>query len=327
MAYSREIYDAALQEIARRRAAAEQRANALHARMVQKYPQLPELERQLAATSLGVARVILDGRDVQARIDALRKENLRLQQQIADLLEKDGQTVRNFEPQYTCTVCSDTGFNGTKTCACLQKMLAHIACEQICLQGKMKMTDFSEVTLEYYPDEPDGQTGLSPRQRMRGVVDYCKTYAEEFDEGAPNLLLRGSTGTGKTFLSLAIAKRVTERGYSAVYAPVQQLLTRLEREHFGRAEGDSMHTLTECDLLVIDDLGTEFTSPFYTACLYQLVNTRALEGKATVISTNLTQRDMLERYGEQLTSRLTGLYVPLLFFGKDIRQIMLADQW
>lgn len=309
-----------------RRQNAETAARTLHARMTAKYPQLPELERRLAASSLGVARVILEGRDVQARIAALRDENLYLQDQIAQLLEKEGETVRNFDPQYTCPHCGDTGVAGTKNCTCLMQLMQQMACEQICLAGKMKMADFADVKLEYYPDTPD-DGGVSPRQRMQHVLNYCRTYAEEFDEGAPNLMLRGATGTGKTHLSLAIAKRVTERGYSAIYAPVQQLLSRLEREHFGKADGDSMQIMTDCDLLVIDDLGTEFTTPFYIACLYQLINTRMLEGKATIISTNLKPEDILTRYGEQLTSRLAGTFVPLLFFGKDIRLLTLSEQW
>ena len=326
MGYSKEIYQQAQQVLAQRRQDAETAARLLHARMVAKYPQLPELERQLAASSLGVARVILEGRDVQARIAALRDENLHLQNQIAQLLEKEGETVRNFDPQYTCPHCQDTGVKATKNCSCLLQLMQQMACEQICLAGKMKMTDFDDVKLDYYPDTPD-ESGVSTRQRMQHVLQYCRTYAEEFDGKAPNLMLRGATGTGKTFLSLAIAKRVTERGYSAIYAPIQQLLSRLEREHFGKSDGDSMQIMTECDLLVIDDLGTEFTTPFYIACLYQLVNTRMMEGKPTIISTNLKPEDILTRYGEQLTSRLAGTFIPLLFFGKDIRLLTLSEQW
>ena len=327
MGYSREIYQQAQRVLSARRQKAEQDAAALHERMLLRCPELAELERQLAATSVALARIFLDGRQVPERIAEQRDKSLALQKKIADLLRREGEQVRNFEPQYTCPRCRDTGYlPGGALCACLTDLMQTLACEQICLQGKMKLTDFADVREEYYPDKPDA-SGIVPRERMRSVIRYCRTYAEEFDAASPNLLLRGFTGTGKTFLSLAIANEVIRRGFSVIYAPVQQLLTRLEKEHFGRSEEDSMQLLTDCDLLIIDDLGTEFTSPFYTSCLYEIVNTRAMESKPCIISTNLSHAELLERYGEQLTSRLTGLYVPLLFFGSDIRQIMLDAQW
>ena len=327
MGYSRQVYEQAQQVLSQRRQRAEQQAQALHARTLQKYPQLADMERDMAALSLELSRVFLDGKDVQARIGQLRQRSLQIQEQIAELLRAAGESQRNFDPQYTCPLCRDTGRTPKGVCTCLTELLREIACRQVGFQSQTALHDFDEVRLDYYPEEFDARLGASPRQRMQTVVDYCRTYADEFGEGAPNLLLRGSTGTGKTFLSLAIAGRVIRRGFSVIYAPVQQLLHKLEQEHFGRSDDDSLPALLECDLLVIDDLGTEFTTPFYISCLHQVINTRALDGKATIVSTNLTQPDMLERYGEQLTSRLTGLFVPLLFVGKDIRQILLQNQW
>ncbi|MBR7093147.1 MAG: ATP-binding protein [Clostridia bacterium] len=326
MGYSREIYQQAQRILAARRQRAEQNAAALHERIARRRPELAELERQLAATSVAVARIFMEGTQVPERIAAQRDKSLALQQKITDLLHREGEQADNFEPQYTCPRCRDTGHLPGGLCTCMTELMQALACEQICLQGKMKLTDFADVREDYYPDTPDA-SGIIPRERMHSVIDYCRTYAEEFDASSPNLLLCGYTGTGKTFLSLAIAREVIRRGFSVIYAPVQQLLSRLEKEHFGRSDEDSMQPLTDCDLLIIDDLGTEFTSPFYISCLYQIVNTRALEGKPCIISTNLSHSELLERYGEQLASRLTGLYVPLLFFGRDIRQIMLDAQW
>ena len=119
---------------------------------------------------------------------------------------------------------------------------------------------------------------------------------------------------------VAIARQAAEKGHAVIYGPAQVLLHQLEKEHFGRAEGNSEDMLLACDLLVLDDLGTEFASPFYVSCLYNLINTRMLEGRTIILSTNLNQNQLKERYGDQITSRITGTFVPLLFMGRDIRQ-------
>ena len=155
---------------------------------------------------------------------------------------------------------------------------------------------------------------------MEQVLAYCRQYAANFAPGADNLLLRGPTGVGKTHASLAIARQAAEKGHAVIYGPAQVLLHQLEKEHFGRAEGNSEDMLLACDLLVLDDLGAEFSSPFYVSCLYNLINTRMLEGRTIILSTNLNQNQLKERYGDQITSRITGTFVPLLFMGRDIRQ-------
>ncbi|HPU58162.1 MAG TPA: ATP-binding protein, partial [Candidatus Avimonas sp.] len=161
---------------------------------------------------------------------------------------------------------------------------------------------------------------------MKEIIEYCKNYAEDFDCNSPSLLLRGATGTGKTHVSLSIAKVAIDKGFGVIYGPVQKLLHKIEKEHFGRADGNSEDMMIECDLLILDDLGTEFSSPFYTSCLYNLINSRILDGKPTIISTNFNQNELMERYGEQITSRIIGNFVPLTFMGKDIRQIRLRDK-
>ena len=189
----------------------------------------------------------------------------------------------------------------------------------------MTPQSFDTLSLEFYSDRPDARTGIAPRARMRDVIAYCRAYAEGFDGSDVSLLLRGPTGVGKTHLSLAIAGEVMARGYSVVYGPVQKLLHRIEKEHFGRAEGNSEDVMTECDLLILDDVGTEFTSPFYTSALYNIINERMLTDKPTIISTNLNQKDLTTRYGEQIASRITGTFQPIVCDGKDIRQLKLKQ--
>lgn len=326
VAYTRDIYEEAMAELESRRAEAHAAAAALRERALEKAPRLREIETALAGASYQVARAVLDGGDVDAEIERIKKENLALQAEMAALLREQGEQAADFEPVHTCSRCRDTGYADGKICTCLEQLLREAACRRLSRTSHMTLTRFEDMDLAYYPDDPDPRTGLSPRERMRGVIDYCRCYAADFVPGAQSLLLRGPTGTGKTHVSLAIARLVAEKGYSVVYGPAQQLLRQLENEHFGRMDGDSAETLENCDLLILDDLGTEFSSPFYTSCVYNIINGRMLAGRTTVVSTNLNQQELLARYGEQTTSRITGTFQPLFFAGQDIRQLKLQQQ-
>lgn len=325
MGYNREVYDAAMAELERRRSEARSKAAALHDRMALKYPRIPDIEQQMSQSAIQVARAVLAGGDVIAAVSAIRSQNLALQAELAELLSKEGERALNFEPRYACPHCEDTGYKNGRMCDCLSLLLREEAFKRLSYTGMMKDAAFDTFQLDYYPDTAEPR-GVSPSQRMKEVLAYCRCYADDFGDTSPSLLLRGPTGIGKTHMSLAIAKQVITKGCGVVYGPVQRLLHQLEKEHFGRAGGNSEEMMLECDLLILDDLGAEFASPFYTSCLYNLINSRMLDGKPTIISTNLTQSELMERYGEQITSRLIGTFVPLTFAGKDIRQIRLRDR-
>ncbi len=325
MAFSRDSYTKALAELEQRRGTATARAAAFREQMIREIPRLQEIERLMALSSSKVINAVLAGGDVSAAVEKIKAENLSLQVEMAMLLQEHGQTATNFEPQYTCPHCEDTGMVNGKRCTCLEALLRELSCRSLSDLSAMRPLSFDDLSLEFYSDRPDGRTGISPRARMREVIDYCRLYAEEFDGCDASLLLRGPTGVGKTHLSLAIAGVVMAKGYSVVYGPIQKLLHRLEKEHFGRAEGNSEDVLNDCDLLILDDVGTEFSGPFYTAALYNIVNGRMLEGKPTIISTNLNQKELTDRYGEAIASRITGTFQPLVCAGADIRLLKLKQ--
>ena len=326
MGYSREVYDAAMAALEKRRADARSRAAALHERVVERHPRAREIEQEMARSAIQVARAVLDGRDVDAAVEKIKTQNLALQAELAAILAQEGAGQADFEPRYHCPRCEDTGYVKGHVCDCFRALLREEAYRRLSYSGPMQAADFDSLKLDYYPDAPDPRTGVVPRVRMKEILTYCRCYAEDFDTASPSLLLRGPTGTGKTHVSLAIARKAIERGYGVVYGPVQMLLHKLEKEHFGRADGNSEEMMTGCDLLILDDLGSEFSSPFYTSCLYNLINSRMLENKPTIISTNLGQNELMERYGEQITSRIIGTFVPLAFLGRDIRQIKLQQK-
>ena len=267
MGYSREVYDAAAAELERRRAEARARAAALHEQVTERHPRVREIEREMAQSAIQVAKAVLDGRDVESAVENIKSQNLALQAELAEILAGEGIDAPNFEPRYRCPYCEDTGYVNGRLCECFRALLREEAYRRLSYAGRMDAADFDSLRLEYYPETPDPRTGVAPRSRMKEVLTYCRCYAEDFDVSSPSLLLRGPTGTGKTHVSLAIARQAIERGYGVVYGPVQMLLHKLEKEHFGRADGNSEEMMTGCDLLILDDLGAEFSSPFYTSCL------------------------------------------------------------
>ena len=327
MGYSREVYDAAVAELEKRRIEAVNRAAALKDRMTAKYPRVREIETAMASCSVRVARAVLDGGDVDAAVERIKRDNLALQAELAALLTAEGESARDFEPRYVCPHCDDTGYAGGKICSCLQVLLREEACRRLSRMVSMELTSFEDIQLSYYPETPvEPRSGMTPRQWMEGVVTFCRDYAANFGSRSENLLFSGPTGTGKTHLSLSIARAATEKVCGVVYGPAQVLLHRLEKEHFGRQAGDSEDMLLECDLLILDDLGTEFGSPFTTSCLYNIINTRLLEVRPTIISTNLKPPELLEKYGQQIASRVVGSYRTLLFMGQDIRQLRASQR-
>ena len=276
-------------------------AAALRERVIARHPRAREIEQQMAYAAVEVSRAILDGGNVEAAVETIKNHNLALQAELAALIAEEGGRVPNFEPQYTCPRCEDTGVAYGQRCACMESLLKEEACRRLSRMGSLKLTDFASLRLEYYPAEPD-RTGVSP-----GTDDLHPPLLPGVRRGFPlrqrrvfpSLLMAGPTGVGKTHVSLAIARTVSDKGFGVVYGPAQGLLHQLEREHFGRAEGSTEELLTGCDLLILDDFGTEFSSPFYTACIYNLVNTRMLEERPTILSTNLGREDMLDRYGNR----------------------------
>lgn len=324
MSYSRDVYLQASDELARRRTEAEGVARALHDRVCRQYPRAAELEQQMAGSVGVVARAVVAGGDVEAAVRAAAQQNLAAQEELSAILRSAGEHATDFSPHYTCPLCQDTGYIGREMCSCFKALLAEYAGRQLTCMSGMKPAKFEDMDLRFYSDLPDAH-GESPRTHMADVLEFCRCYGENFTPDADSLLLFGPTGTGKTHAALSIARLAAERGYTVVYGPVQQLLHRVEREHFGKEEGDAEDTMISCDLLVLDDIGTELTSPFYTATLYTILNGRLLGGRPTIISTNLSSPAAWQaRYGEQITSRVNGTYTPLVFVGSDIRQAKLS---
>jgi DNA replication protein DnaC len=320
MGYSREIYDAVGLILSDRRKKAENEVAERKAAFYRLYPKAEEIESILSTTAISAAKAIFSGGSAKERLEQLRRNNLALQKELSDLLNNAGYGEDYLMPRYSCGQCGDTGYIDGKMCDCMKKLLQAEAYRRLNTLTPLSLSTFESFSLDYYQDTRENNEYKSPRQIMGDTLQYCIRYAEKFSMDSPNLILTGGTGLGKTHMSLAIANLAIQKGYGVVYCSVNNIITKLEREHFGRDEGDTGRLLTECDLLILDDLGTEFKNAFSCAEIYNIVNTRLMAQKPTIISTNLSTSELLDYYTERFASRIIGSYRRIPFVGKDIRQ-------
>ena len=287
-------------------------------------PRLAEIERELRGT-MGrlVTSALQKGTDPLPAIRVLRDENLELQRERAELLTAMGEPIDYLDDKPACPLCGDTGYRKGQVCDCLKKYYAREQLHELSRLLPLGEATFDSFRFDYYDDAVWPDYGTSPRANMERNFDVCRDYAQQFSKGSGNLLLSGGTGLGKTFLSACIARVVSDGGYSVVYDTAGRIFSRFEEAKFrGDAEGDAdAKRCQRCDLLIVDDLGTEMTTSFVQSALYQLVNGRLMEGKATIISTNLAPEELGTRYVGAVLSRLEGEYEILPFFGEDIRRL------
>ncbi len=307
----------------------------LRARRDEVYKKLPEmarLDQELRSLVPKAALTALrSGGDVGPAIDAIAQRSLELQRRGRQLLREAGYAENYLDEIYSCALCRDTGYRNGGVCPCLDALYREEVRKSLSSLIKLGNESFEAFDLSYYSDHPD-ESGYSPRHEMRMVLDYCRLYAEKFVPGADNLLFQGGTGLGKTFLSACIARVVSEKGFSVAYETSVACLNAFELQKFSRdtESGEAAQELIQrylgCDLMILDDLGTEMTGGFAMSALYTLINVRLCEGKTTVISTNLTDEELARRYSPQIVSRLKGEYKELRFRGSDVRQIRKARE-
>ena len=319
MPYSAEVVKRARERLAQAREDLESENRQHLAEAYARVPRIREIDMQLRRTMAQAAQAaFLQGSDGKELLEQARQENLALQREREELVRQF------FEEGYLddspiCRLCGGTGYVGSTMCECLTELCRQEQKKEISiLAGK---ESFSQFRLDYYPDRIDPMYGASPRTIMERNFQTCKRYALYFSQNAGNLLFVGGTGLGKTFLSACIARTVADRGFSVAYETAAHLFGNLEKARFNPTEDSRREAekYTSCDLLILDDLGTEMPGQFVTAALYSLLNDRLLAGKPMVISTNLNVEEMNRRYSPQIASRLHGGFTRLTFVGEDIR--------
>ena len=321
MAYSEAVLRRAQARLAQEKADCEAESTARIETIYTRLPRLREIDRAMRqSVSKAVSAAFRRGSDPTEAIRAIKEENLALQREREWILEANDLDEAALEPSVICPKCGGSGYTGAVMCECLQELCRQEQKKELSslLGGK---ESFDAFRLEYYPVEIDPSFGVSPRQLMQFNFQECRRYAREFSRRSPSLLFTGGPGLGKTYLSACIARTVADSGFSVVYDTAGKLFSDFEAVKFGGDRSDLTNKYLQCDLLIMDDLGTEMTTQFTQSVLYQVINTRLMENKPVILSTNLNDEGLRQRYTPSIASRLLGAYQVFQFLGRDIRQL------
>ncbi len=323
MAYSEQVLRRARVRLEQAKQERE-RENAAHRQEAYKrYPRLKEIDRELQLTMAQLmATALRHGEDPTQAIAQIRDRNLALQRERDWILEAGDFEEGFLDDAPVCAKCGGTGYEGNQMCSCLRELCRQEQKKELTSLLGSGRESFDTFRLDVYSDAYDDTLGTSPRKLMQSNFNICRRYAQNFTPQSGNLLFSGATGLGKTFLSACIARQVADRGFSVVYETAIRMFADFEDEKFGGEEQRGLtHKYLACDLLIIDDIGTEMTTQFTISAMYNIINTRLMDGKATVISTNLVPEAIEGRYSPQIASRILGTYRLIKFAGSDIRRL------
>ena len=314
MGYKKEYYIKALADIAKRRLTADELAKKNLLSVYLSHPDIKELDDKMNALGLLAVKsaVKLSGAE---EIINFKKEYEIINAQKQELLSKYNISLSSLKPSYCCENCNDTGYVNGELCACAKKTAKEYYFNDLCEKMPLEKSTFGSFDLSLYPDDA--------QNNMQEIFNFSKNYADNFTNASKNLLFLGRTGLGKTHLSLSIANIAIDKGYGVIYGSSQNFFNQIQDEAFGRKQGDTLNALLECDLLILDDFGTEFMSTYISSAIYNIINSRILRSLPTIISTNLSLSEINNVYGERIMSRILGNYIIKQFTGKDIRQIQM----
>lgn len=316
MKQKRSIYEEAYQIISQRHSQAVQEGERRRQELKKTLPEAVDLQDRIAKTAIAYTRLVLShDATLEEMLPSLQQENLRLQQQMEKTLSLAGYPENYLDTPFTCPNCRDTGFDQAgERCACYQKLVRELTAQEFNKSCPMRECRFEDFKLEYYPE--------GARENMSKVLLFCRRYSQDFSLSSPSLLMMGATGLGKSHLSLSIAGEVVKKGYMVINGSVQDLFSAVQSEYYGRGQSDisTMDSMRQADLLVLDDLGSEYDTPFQNSTLFSILNYRLEQQKPTIINTNLTFQEIQRRYSDRVASRLLTLYTCLKFTGVDVRQ-------
>ena len=325
MAYDRALLSSILRQMERQHDQYEAEAEQRRYRLTHAIPRLGDIDRELRATSAKAMRIAFESNNTDAAIDQLRARNLELQAEKRRLLLENGYPADYLAVAEDCPICHDTGYAGSQLCRCVKQKAAALQTKRLSSLLPVDQQTFDTFQLDYYSAQPDSRFNISPRELAAYNFQACRRFSEQFGDAYENLLLFGSAGLGKTFLSSCIARSVTERGFSVCYDTAISVFDQYNSAKFGSGDhadaAQAIERFRSADLLIMDDLGTEMPSAFHTSCLYDLLSGRLMRRLPTILSTNLLPADLETRYSAAIASRILGEFTQLRFIGSDIRKI------
>ncbi len=319
---SQSAFTKAALEIEKRRSKAINTLELHKVEISRKAPEIESLYTRILQTSIDLSRAIIAHSDnIEKIIDELKEKNLENQLKIKIMLKEFGYPEDYIKAKFTCPECGDRGYINGERCKCFNELIKKFTIEELNKSCKIELHDFDEFNLNLYSNLPDEKSGIIPRERMSDILVQCRNYVDTFSNESCSLFFLGKTGLGKTFISSMIAKALIEKGFNVVFDSLNNFLIKAENDHFGRSNDNTIEIILQADLVILDDLGSEFSSPFNKSTLYNIINSRINMEAPTIVSTNLSLSELNEKYDDRIISRLTGMYTPYRFFGTDIRQV------
>lgn len=288
-------------------------------------PLIAEIDIKMSTLGLRLAKAALkQGTDSIESLASFEEENNQLIKQKQKLLIEHGYPANYLDLDHDCHKCQDTGYVGTDPCTCFKQSLINVAYEQSNLKTVLQYENFDTFDFNYYSKEVYEEFGRSPHKNMQNLYQFSVHFVHNFNDSFQNILFHGNTGLGKTFLCNCIAKDLLDQGRTVLYLPAVQLFKLFETARFHREDMEDhskqmLNTILSVELLIIDDLGTEFTTTFTGPELFNTLNTRILSKKPTIISTNLSPEEIKNFYSDRIVSRILGNYEVMPVFGEDIR--------
>ena len=317
----KESFHRAMKTVHERHDAAEAAAEQRRLEIALKIPEITVLTNRLTQTCTQITRAVFSKEEnAQKAIERLMQENLSAQEKIKQLLAQNGYPADYLFAAYTCAACSDTGYIDGAQCKCLKELIVHYEIESFNAQNQISAVTFSQFDLSYYNGDA--------RTQMERVFAFCQQYADQFSRNAVSILMQGGVGLGKAHLSLSIASALMEKGYAVLYLSAPDLFRKLQNEYYGKSETktDTMDLIRAADLVIIDDLGAELENQFNSMAFYNIVNLRQNIMRPMIINTNLSFKEIEQRYSQRMMSRLLSFRC-LKFAGTDIRQIKMRLQY
>jgi DNA replication protein DnaC len=287
-----------------------------------KFPKIKQIDDSISRLGFDIAASIFKGINIESYISEQKKKILDLKTEKAEVLASNGYPVDYLEMKYTCSLCNDTGYIENRKCNCFKQKLINKYYNQSNLKDLLQKEHFDNFDMSLYSTGKYENELVSPQKNMEEILTHCMTFSNNFENSYENLFFYGNSGLGKTFLSNCIAKDLLDKGKVVIYQTASSLMEILRSSKFGESQDSfegKLQDILNCDLLIIDDLGTEPNTGFSQSELYNIINARLLAQKQMIISTNFPLSDLRGIYPERITSRIFGNFVMFKFYGEDIR--------